>query len=162
MARTTRRPAVACTRAMEDGDMTYDPTCVRCRYTRPGASSTHADHVVTTPTLHYHWGQNMPGYMPMADEPNTADTRSGAVAGLLDDMERIADSEYEEESDEETTMAEAIDAAMETFRSWDAETDGLTTELTVYAASSRAHDLGLAFWVVACNETECETDEDGD
>lgn len=23
----------------------YDPNCIRCRYARPGATTTHADHV---------------------------------------------------------------------------------------------------------------------
>lgn len=108
-------------------------------------------------TEHWHWGSNIPGYLPMADEPNIADTWDAARDGLLEDMEHEADAAYEEESGETLTMSEAIDAAMIEVRSWETGAD-----IYVNPSSSRPHDLGLAYWVTACAEEECSTAEDVD
>lgn len=107
---------------------------------------------------HYHYGQNIPGYLPMADEPNTAETFEGARDGLADDVESLIDH-YADVDDIHTeagyagSMSAALHVAAAEIKDW-------TGPDTTYAASDEPHDLGLAFWITACAETECMEDDD--
>lgn len=97
----------------------------------------------------------------MADEPNYAASWGEAKSALIDDMERAADDFYDETTPDDLpadgqTMAESIDNAINELR-----TDVLyrdPVDFTIYAASDRPHDLGLAFWVVACTD-DCEVED---
>ena len=58
-------------------------------------------------TLHYHYGQNIPGYLPMADEPNIAQSFDEARDCLLDDMRNVLDFYDMGEGIENAEMARA-------------------------------------------------------
>lgn len=100
---------------------------------------------------HYHWGQNIPGYMPMSDDANYAATFEEARAGLIEDMRHALDHYDMGEGVENYQMARSMLVAIKDVR--DCRDDSLG--VTVYAASDQPHDLGLAFWVMACDEEEC-------
>lgn len=104
--------------------------------------------------MHYHWGSNIPGYLPMADEPNTAQSWEGARAALLDDMSREAESCYAMDDDETIATGVATDVAMGEVRRWETGQD-----IYVNNATDRPHDLGVAYWLIACNEQDCEVEE---
>lgn len=105
---------------------------------------------------HYHWGQNIPGYLPMADEPNTASTFDEAKRNLIADMENVADTFAPMSGPiddwDDGSMGDAIAAAQQDLNLW-------STPGTIYAASDRPHDLGLAFWITTCDDPECEVDD---
>lgn len=108
------------------------------------------------PTVHYHWGQNVPGYLPMSDEANYAATFEAARDCLLEDMAHVSD-QYAmgglDDNGHNDAMADAMELAIFDVTHWD-EPD------TTYAASDRPHDLGMAFWVVACDEDSCRDDDE--
>lgn len=99
-------------------------------------------------TVHYHWGQNIPGYLPMSDEPNIADTFEDARAALLEDVCAAVDHEAMGDEADNPGMLASLLEAESLIASW-------TEPDTAYASSTRPHDLGLAFWIVACAEDDC-------
>lgn len=100
------------------------------------------------PTAHYHYGQNIPGYLPMADEPNIAEDFDSAKRCLISDMDRVADQEAMAEDGE--AYAEEISAAMEDVNLW-SQPDAIHV-----SDPKREHDLGLAFWIAEpCYQAEC-------
>ena len=98
--------------------------------------------------MHYHYGQNIPGYLPMADEPNICETWEDARAGLLDDIERAGD--MVDLDDYAPGWGASWEQALEDVRTWETGED-----IYVNVCSDGPHDLGVSYWVVACAESEC-------
>lgn len=113
--------------------------------------------------VHYHWGQNIPGYLPMADEPNVTADWTAARDALLEDLDRATDAEAyyfysgDHEGSYEGSRLASFHAADAKIRAADEGDD-----IYVNVASDGPHDLGVSYWVTACGEEECEVDDDGD
>lgn len=107
-----------------------------------------------TARTHYHAGCNVPGYMPMADEPNIFATFDEAKSYMLEELDRAGDHMFDGGTDEEERgLADEYSAAMEDLNldsgpGWDAFLPSSTSE----------HDLGVHYWIVQCSE-DCEVDE---
>ena len=103
---------------------------------------------------HFHTGHNMPGYMPMNDEPPYAyETFDDAKADLIDELKR-AEDHYgmgAESYDRAEQMAEACCNAAEEVNLW-------SSPDAIHVCSDEPHDLGEVYWIVACSE-DCENDE---
>lgn len=106
--------------------------------------------------LHWHEGQNVPGYLPMDDDaPYCFETFSDAARSMQDRLEREADflcsSDYEETRalGDEYAAAQA-DLTYASGPDW----------LVYLPSSTSAHDLGLAFWITSCQEDDCTNEED--
>jgi hypothetical protein len=101
--------------------------------------------------LHYHIIKNTPGYMPWSDEAPYAYSRfADAKSALIDELKRDEDS-YAMEDDED--MAEACCHAAEDVNLW-------SSPDVAYVVTERPHDLGIAYSVTECTETECTDDEE--
>lgn len=107
--------------------------------------------------MHYHYGQNIPGYLPMADEPNICSSWEGARDALADDIDRAADDAagmYQAGDDDGSLMA-SYEGALQEVRDWPAGQD-----IYVNVCSDDPHDLGVSYWVTACREDDCITEDD--
>jgi len=115
--------------------------------------------------MHYHAGQNLPGYLPMDDEPFTFLTFADARDSLADDMARNADSEesWVEEHD-------CDDIPCPTYGDscgWNAAQNirGAIEDLLAQGPAEQewvGYGGNLAYWIVSCHEDGCLTDEDRD
>lgn len=132
--------------------MTYHENLDRLERDDPGWYGVETPSREADP-LHYHWGQNIPGYMPMSDDANFASDFDTARDALLEDMRHVLDSYDMGDDVQNLEMARSVLAARAEVRGW--EEPG-----TVYAASDQPHDLGLAFWIASCAEDECWDDSD--
>lgn len=99
-------------------------------------------------SLHYHYGSNIPGYLPMADEPYLSETWEGARDALVDEIERAGD--MADVDDYAPGWGDSWTQALEDVRTWDAG-----KEIYVNICSDSPHDLGVSYWVTACMEDEC-------
>lgn len=102
--------------------------------------------------IHYHWGQNIPGYLPMADKPNIVTTFDEAKRGLIDDIKDHEDHAAMAEDGE--GLAEELCAAAEDVNLWSGP-DYICVE-----DPAREHDLGTAYWIEECAEEECARYDD--
>lgn len=102
-------------------------------------------------TVHYHWGHNIPGYMPMSDEPNRADDWESACTALRTELDIYVDYIADSEDDREGLWESATDA----FHLLNQEEDAGPHDFTLYVASDEPHDLGLAYWVIVCADDDC-------
>lgn len=108
-------------------------------------------------TSHYHAGSNVPGYLPMNDEPYAWSTFYAAKLSMIEDLDRAGDHLFSiGEDEDERGLADEYSAAMEELNlcsgpEWS----------TVLPTSTSTHDLGVSYWVVQCDEEACmEGDED--
>lgn len=107
---------------------------------------------------HYHAGQNIPGYLPMDDVPYAFDSFDAAKASMIEDLDRSRDAIFEAgETEDERAIADEYSAAMEELNlcngpEWSTHLPLTTSE----------HDLGLAFWIVQCDEEGCQNEDDAD
>lgn len=93
-------------------------------------------------TRHYHVGSNTPGYSPECDVM-TATTKREATSLLADEIARYRDSEADlPRADRRTGHGSAKSGYVHFSRPGD------------------PYDLGLSFWWSACDQSDCETDED--
>lgn len=99
--------------------------------------------------LHYHAGHNIPGYLPMEDDPATYATYQDARDALLEDMDRHADGAAD--MDDGALLVHELEAAMEDVRAWETAEDSYT----IVTDPTRERDLGTAYWITACTEDEC-------
>lgn len=99
---------------------------------------------------------NVPGYMPMADEPATFDNVTDAWQYLVDERQRSED-DYADDADELNSSYSATVNVMESLTTGtiaayeNAGIDPLTGLGTIYGATpgyEGDHDLGLAYSVV--------------
>jgi len=109
---------------------------------------THA----TTTTL-YAIGQNMPGYLPMADELYLCTTFDDAKRALIAEMDRSAD--HAPECDE-SALADAIDAAAATLAALPDSPDVRTAAAMLAAAPTTASGT-LRKWMTAHDGVTVDT-----
>lgn len=89
---------------------------------------------------------NVPGYLPMSDEPHVFATASEAWGWLRDQRERDLDDPMNDESDDEDQCLEEIEGMMN---------EGVTG--VVYGSTpgyDGDHDLGLAYSVVQMSKVQ--------
>lgn len=104
---------------------------------------------------HYHAGHNIPGYLPMDDEPYAYSTFADAKTSIIDDLDRAGDHYYAAGEDEdERGLGDDYSAAMEELNlnngpEWD----------TYLPTSTSEHDLGEHWWIVQCSEPDCMDDD---
>jgi hypothetical protein len=105
---------------------------------------------------HFHAGQNMPGYLPESDVA-TFGSFGDAKRFMIVELDRAGDSIFEAgETEEERGIADEYSAAMEELNLEAGPEWGV-----ILPSSTSEHDLGLSFWINACDELECEIpDED--
>lgn len=125
--------------------MSYHENLDRLERDDPGWYGVETPSREATPDVHYHYGHNIPGYLPMSDDANYCATFDEARAALIDDMERAGD---EEEDDYAPGWADSFRAALEEART-------ATGPFYVNICSDGPHDLGVAYWVMACVEDDC-------
>lgn len=101
--------------------------------------------------LHWHAGHNVTGYLPESDEPNAYVTWHDAMDVLVADLEYAWDGE--DATDEQY---------LEAHTAMHGATEG--EDFLVYTATNpdSDHDIPTAWWITACTEDDCLTDEDGD
>ena len=102
-----------------------------------------------TPTTLYAIGQNVPGYLPMADEPYLCTTFDDAKRALIAEMDRSADHAAE---CDKSAHADAIDAAMQAVNLWS------SPDSTIVTDPEREHDLGISYWIVAVDRADIDAD----
>lgn len=94
--------------------------------------------------MHYHVGNNMPGYLPTSDEPpHTFDTWEDARFDLRTEL--TAQAYYEDNTDKEIEYM----SALQQVTAWIPDLAGDCT--SVMAA-------GRVWWIQRCTKTECEND----
>ena len=90
-------------------------------------------------TRHYHIGQNIPGYMPMSD-PYIVTTKRDAVAALIDEKERVLDSDMGFHDSPPRATLHCVGNARR--------------DLSLFISDdSMIHDLGLSLWADVCTDT---------
>lgn len=110
---------------------------------------------------HWHTGHNVPGYLPMSDEAPMPMTWNAARDSMVDDLERYADHAagmVDDGNDSDgygTSLLASIEEAIREVRAAD-----VGDELNVNVCSDGAHDLGENYWLAACQEEECQEEED--
>lgn len=100
--------------------------------------------------MHYHAIVNVPGYLPMDDDPPVFDEPREAWQYLVSEIDRSWDDYPDDEN------GACVDAHTQ-LHNIDQSAVG-----TIYAGSpgyQGDHDLGLAYSVTGCNEPDCEADE---
>ena len=106
----------------------------------------------TTMRTIYSAGQNLAGYMPMADEPALFEDADDARAYLLDDLDRYADALAMMDEDPDTPM-EQVDDAIDDLRTADVSSGWST--MVDYRSGT------LVFWIDAVEvEDDFSTDQD--
>ena len=100
-------------------------------------------------TEHWHAGHNVAGYLPESDDPNAYATWRDAMDALVSDFERAWDDEY-------ATDAQYLDAHTSMHNATEDQ------DFLVYTAThaDSEHDIPTAWWVTACTEDECMTEDD--
>lgn len=103
---------------------------------------------MTTTTL-YSIGQNIPGYLPMADEPTLFTTHDDAKRALIDVILNAADNAACMDNE---THAESLSAAAEDVNLWSGD------DYTIVTDPERKHDLGIAYWITTVDAADIDAD----
>jgi hypothetical protein len=98
---------------------------------------------------------NVPGYLPMDDDPPVFETAEEAWAHLLEEREHEIDAVWQEGDPERDETCEAL--GDEWARAADPERDSTGTVYGPTPGSDSPHDLGLAYSV-----NELGEEDDGD
>lgn len=106
----------------------------------------------------WHVGSNVPGYLPES-EPWHTDSWVLAVESLKDEIATWTDHYLEEEEGESSEIARDYLDAIEEISSLLAK--GTEEEVSFLLPSSDSEwDLGVVYWVLPCEEEECQGEEE--
>lgn len=93
----------------------------------------------------YSIGQNIPGYLPMADEPSVFEDFQSAQRALIEDMERSADSA---DAVGERALGDELAGAQQDVNLWSGP------DSIVVVDPEREHDLGTVYWINEISEDD--------
>lgn len=100
--------------------------------------------------IHYHVGHNVPGYLPMDDEPPFPyESFADAKAALIEDIK------FAEGCEDDEDAAENFCAAAEVVNLWSGP-----DSIVIDDRPGSPHSLGVAYWIIECESWECEPEED--
>jgi hypothetical protein len=92
-----------------------------------------------TRVRHYHVGQNIPGYLPMDDDPPMFTDRRSAVRYASERARELVEDDREGDPEYARNRRKS-------------GSDG------DYYVVGDGHDLGIHVWTVDCAETDCEAE----